>query len=157
MQPFGEASVEGGVVGQDDHGRGHECPHGIDVQLVAGDRVSADARQRGDLLGDGLGGLMVALEGVHHAQHLAFGAVGEAHHGELDHLIAPHVHPGRLHIDHQTQPAIGRRGGQGSARRQLAHHAVLAARLELIGHGLQRLASEHLHHPVCTRSPPNRR
>ena len=77
MEPLGEASVEGGVVGQDDHRRRDKGADRLGIQRVAGDRFSADARQGGDLGRDGPGGFMVALKGVDDTQDLALGRVGE--------------------------------------------------------------------------------
>ena len=137
VQPFGEAPVEGGVMGQHDHRGRDERAHCIYVQRMTRHRFGADAGKRGDLGRDRPAGLVVALEGVDHPQHLALRAIGEAHHGQLDHLVAAQVRARGLHVEDQAQPGTGGRGGQGIAHLQLAHYPVVARGLQGGGHGLQ--------------------
>ena len=139
VEPLGEAPVEGGVVREHDHRRRDEGADRLGIERMAGHRLGADARQRGDLGRDRPAGLVVALEAVHHAQHLALGRVGEAHHGELDHLVAAQVRPCGLHVDNEAQARARRREGEGGRRPQPSHHPILARSLQRGCHGLELL------------------
>ena len=132
-------------------------PHGVQVEPVAGDLGVVDAGQGGDLGRDGSAGLVVSLEGVVHAQDLALRRVGEAHHGQLNHLVVAGVAARGLHVEHQAKLRAGRRGGQGRPRRQLAQHLVLARSLQRRGHGLQLLAGRRRGHTVAPGLVASRR
>jgi hypothetical protein len=137
-EPFGEAAVELGVVGGDDHGRLDEGGHLVGIDALAGHHFVGDAGDAGDLLGDRHRGLAQLDEGGSDAAEAALRVVAERDHGQFDDLVAGRVLARGLHvqIDALAQ-AVGVVVREQGVAGQPAQQAVVAAGLQLAGQDIQ--------------------